>query len=112
MLLIISITIFRCKLNRKQNRKFFAREKIILVQVVIFLLFIVVYAANLVFLSRSQITNEDSFQECHLKLRSLNTLLIFVTVDIAMLILFIYMSVMFSRPLTGYWVEFLLSYRR
>ena len=33
------------------------------------------------------------------------------TVSVATLFLFIYMSVIFSRPLTGYWKEFLLSYR-
>ena len=54
MLLLISITIFRCKLNRNRNKKFFVREKIILVHLSIFLIFVVVYSINLESYRRSQ----------------------------------------------------------
>ena len=70
LLLIISITIFRLKLSCNRNQRFFAREKIILVHVTIFLLFVLVYAINLISYSRSQATLNDSFQKCHFKLEA------------------------------------------
>jgi len=60
LLLIISITIFRLKLNCNRNKRIFAREKIILLHVTIFLLFVLVYAINLISYSRWQAAPDDS----------------------------------------------------
>ena len=49
---------------------------------------------------------------CLLKLTTLYFIMFFTAVNIATLVLFIYMSVVFSRPLNGYWKDFLLSYRK
>ena len=40
------------------------------------------------------------------------TSICYILANISTLILYIYMSLMFSRPLNGYWKEFLLSYRK
>ena len=50
-------------------------------------------------------------QECRLIISAGYSNFFYGSVNIASLILFVYMSVKFSRPLTGYWVEFLFSYR-
>ena len=51
-------------------------------------------------------------QECRFYLAGNYFYFFYVTANITTLILFIYMSVMFSRPLDGFWTEFLLSYRK
>ena len=50
-------------------------------------------------------------EECRLYLTVCYFILFYIAANIATLILFIYMSVAFSRPLNGYWKEFLFSYR-
>ena len=51
ILLIITVLLFRCRFNSKQSKKVFAREKLIVVHVAIFLLFVTSYAASLVLYS-------------------------------------------------------------
>ena len=68
LLLVISLTIFRFKLNYNRNQKFFARETIILVHLTISILFVVVYAANLMLYSRSYNTPLKSSEKCRQQL--------------------------------------------
>ena len=119
ILLIISVLLFRHKFNSKQSQKIFAREKIIAIHLGIFISFIIVYAPYLAltngFVLVPKIPDSDppleSMQSCRLLVSYWYFYFFATTINIASLVLFIYMSVMFSRPLTGYWKEFLLSYR-
>ena len=111
IVLIVSIVLFRCKFNSKQSKKVFAREKIIVVHVIIFLFFLGTYAPSLILYSNYQASPEGSMIECRLFVSHNYFGLFYITANISTLILFIYMSVAFSRPLNGYWKEFLLSYR-
>ena len=112
IILIISVLLFRCRFKSKQSQKVFAREKIIVVHVVLFLFFVVVYALNLILYSYWLDSPQGPLHSCRYYLSSVYFELFYISSNIAILTLFIYMSMMFSRPVTGYWEEFLLSYRK
>ncbi len=52
-----------------------------------------------------------TLSECRLTVSASSFTYIANAANIAALILFTYMSVIFSKPLTGYWENFLLIYR-
>lgn len=112
LLLISSLLFLRCRFTGERSRKAFASEKIIVVHSAIFLSFVIIYTNDLVFHSYWFSSPKESIQYCHFYLSSWYFSLLGRAVNIASLVLFIKMSVMFSRPLSGYWREFLLSYRR
>ena len=111
IVLVISVLLFRCRFNGKQSKKVFAREKVIVVHVVLFLSFVITYASFHILSSYYIKSPFGSMQECRLFVSSSYFQCFYITANVSTLILFIYMSVMFSRPLNGYWKEFLLSYR-
>ena len=112
IVLIISVLYLRSRFNGKQSEKVFAREKIIIVHVTLLLSFIITYASFLFLDSYYMKSTETSMRSCRLFVSFWYFMFAYKTINIATLILFIYMSVMFSRPLNGYWKEFLLSYRK
>ena len=111
ILLIISVLLFRCRFNSKKSQKVVASEKVIIIHVSLFLSFVVTYASKLIIFSYYVKSPQESMEKCRLYLTESYFNLFSIVVNIATLILFIYMSVAFSRPLNGYWREFLLSYR-
>jgi uncharacterized protein (DUF486 family) len=112
IVLIISIVFFRYRFSGKRNQKIFARENIIVVHIAIFLFYVTTYAANNILNSHYVSSPNGSMQECRLLISYLYFGLFYIASNIATIILFIHMSVVFSRPLNGYWKEFLLSYRK
>ena len=48
IVLIISVLLLRCRFNGKQSQKLFAREKVIVVHVVLFLSYVITYATSLI----------------------------------------------------------------
>ena len=111
ILLIISILLFRFKFNSKVQQKVFAREKLVLVHLIIFVSFLIAFGSYIVLSIYSRHPPKGSVLYCRLFLSSWYFNMLKKSANIATLIFFVYMSAMFSRPLTGYWVEFLLSYR-
>ena len=111
ILLIISVLLFRCRFNSKQSQKVVASEKVIIIHVALFLSYVMTYAYRLIIFSYYVKSPQESMEKCRLYLTESYFNLFSIVVNIATLILFIYMSVAFSRPLNGYWREFLLSYR-
>ena len=110
-LLIISVLLFRCRLNGKQSENVIPNEKVIVVHVALFLSFILIYVTHLILSSYYYSSAVGSMKECRFYVSENYFYCFYIAVNIATLILFIYMSVAFSRPLNGYWREFLLSYR-
>ena len=112
IVLIISVLLFRCKLNGKQSKQVIANEKIIVVHVVLFLSYVITYASYLILDSYSTSSSKETIYYCRVYLSSWYFDFLYITANFATLILYIYMSVMFSRSLNNYWNEFLLSYRK
>ena len=82
-----------------------------IVHIAIFLSFVIIYAAFLaLFLLHISMPNELG-EKCRLSISSKYFGLFVAAINILTLTLFIYMSLMFSKPLTVYWREFLVSYR-
>ena len=111
IVLIISILRFRCKLKSKHAHKIFAIEKLMIVHIAIFLSFVIIYAAYLALFFLQISTPNGSGEECRLSISAKYFGLSVAAINILTLTLFIYMSLMFSKPLTVYWREFLVSYR-
>lgn len=103
IVLIISVLLFRCRFNSKQSQKFFARERIIIVHLTIFLSSVILYAAWQVLTIYWSTSPEGSMQVCRLFVSEWYFEFFYKITNIATLSLLIYMSVLFSRPLSGYW---------
>ena len=112
ILLITSILVLRRNFNSKEAQKVFAKEKkIVLVHLVIFLsicIFLATFLAVNCILIRVDIS---TVQFCRLFSAAIYISFFVDTSNIVQIILFTFMSVRLSQPLTGYWVEFLLIYR-
>ena len=112
ILLATSILVLRRDFSSKQAQKVFAKEKkIVLVHLVIFLSASIVFATFLALNSFFYRSDKSTVQYCRLYVADNYFFLFFVTGNIVQIILFTFMSVRLSQPLTGYWVEFLLIYR-
>ena len=66
IVLVISVLLFRCRFNGKQSKKVFAREKVIVVHVVLFLSFVFTYATFHILSSYYIKSPFGSMQECRL----------------------------------------------
>ena len=111
IVLILSVLFFRWRFNSQQLQKVFARENIIVVLLGIFFFYIITYVTYLVLTCYWVKLPKGSMQSCRFNLSSWYFVLFYIAANIVTLIFFIYVSVVFSRPITGYWKEFLLSYR-
>ena len=111
IVLIISLLIFRCRLNGMQTRNIFAREKLVAVHIAVFLSFAITYTTSFALYSYWYSSPDGSIQKCRFFVAGWYFFLLCYISHIATLILFIYMSVQLSRPLNEYWTEFLLNYR-
>ena len=115
VILVISIFFFRRKFNSKQVQKVFAREnKIVIVHLLIFISFLIVFGTYYVLklkmiLLKSKMPATSKF--CRYYVSQWYFFLFTVISNIVNLILFIVMSLKFSKPLNGFWVEFLVNYR-
>ena len=112
ILLITSILVLRRKFNSKEAQKVFAKEKkIVLVHLVIFLL-ICIFLATFLAVNCIRIPVDiDTVQFCRLSSAAIYIYFFVDTSNIVQIILFTFMSVKLSQPLTGFWVEFLLRYK-
>ena len=81
-----------------------------LLHAAIFLLFVCVYATYLTLFHAYFIAHEETMQKCRLFVSSYYFRWLSKATNIATLMLFTYMSVMFSKPLNGYWENFLLMF--
>ena len=111
ILLIISVLLFRLRFNGKQSQRVIANEKLIVVHVTLFVFYAITYVSYLILTSYFINSAAGTMEQCRFLVTDFYFECFYTTVNIATLILYIYMSVMFSRPLNGYWNEFLLSYR-
>ena len=78
----------------------------------VFISYVLVYAAYLCVGRLVLAAPDASMQYCYFVITDWYLSLSVKVVNVVTLILFTYMSVIFSRPLNDYWEEFLLSYRR
>ena len=66
IVLIISVLVLRSRFNGKKSNKFFAREKVIVVHVALFLFYILTYAIFRVLTSLDNRSPQESIQYCRL----------------------------------------------
>ena len=95
-----------------QLNKFFPRERLILVHTIIFVLYGLVFAITLSLEGAYFRSDHYSLQGCRLNLSGNYFFWLSQVSNTAQTVLYTYMSIMFSKPLTGYWESFLLSYRQ
>lgn len=138
VVLIISIIFFRRKINFLQAKMVRTREKLMLIHTAIFLLCIAVYFSNLVFNllfhKNLQTLTDDIYTDLIIAQKTQKPVDLFTSVEpvrvcrefvagnafIALtktfttftLILFIYMSVEFSKPISAYWKKVLAESTR
>ena len=112
IILIISVLLFRCRFNGEQSQDVVANEKVIVAHLGIFITFVLTYAASIILSSYYFSSTQGSLEKCRYYVAENYFYCFYITVNMLTLILFIFMSVKFSRPLNGYWNEFLLSYRK
>ena len=111
LVLVISIFFFRRQFNSKQAQKVFAKEKkIVLVHLGIFISFIIVFGTYYALRLKS-LNSPMTMQGCRYYVSQWYFFLFTVISNTVNLILLIFMSLMLSKPLKGYWVEFLVNYR-
>jgi magnesium-transporting ATPase (P-type) len=112
ILLIISILSIRRKFRSSRARGFYAREKIVVVHFAIFFSYLILYVVFIILFSNWLRSTEGSMDYCRFLYAEWYFNLFEIIANILTLTLFVKMSVDFSRPLNGYWKEFLLSYRK
>ena len=112
ILLVVTIQLFRRQFTKIHLKKFFPRERLILVHTIIFVFYGIVFAISLSLEGAYFRAGYYSLQGCRLNLSGNFFFWLSQVSNIAQTVLFIYMSIMFSKPLTGYWESFLLSYRQ
>lgn len=113
LLLISAIIRFKRIINRQKEEIFFSREKLMRAHLIIFLIYIVFYLAYLTINSAYIILpiGDDKIKECRILISEYFFYWLVIVINIVCLVFFVYMSVMFSKPLDGFWKEFLLIFR-
>ena len=111
ILLIISVLLIRRTFRSSGARGVLARERIVIFHLAIFFSYLITFAVFIILFSNWLRSTEGTELYCRYLYAEWYFNLFFTTANIATLTFFVKMSVDFSRPLNGYWKEFLLSYR-
>ena len=96
ILLVITILLFRCQVSRLRTRTFFSREKLMLVHTAIFLTYLLAYVTNLTLQTERSRVEVYTVLECRLLVSDYFFIWLYTASDVAILVLFTYMSVKFS----------------